>query len=61
MMISSANARNFTEKVKFLCVACRKSVGSNYIFGQFCTCQVDKGYTGIRGKLKVDNTFKCQT
>ena len=37
--ISSENARKVTEEVKFHCAACRKSVGSNSIFGQFCSCQ----------------------
>ena len=61
MMISGENAGKVTIKGKFLCAVCRKDVGSNSILCQFCRCWVHKRCSGIRGKLKVDSKFKCQT
>ena len=40
---------------------CRKGIGSSSIFSQFCRCWVYKKCSVIRGKLKKDCKFKCQT
>ena len=60
-MISSENAKMVIMEGKFPCAVCRKGVVINSILCQFCRCWVHKGCSGIRGKLKEDSKFKCQT
>ena len=46
---------------KFPCATCRKRVGINSVLCQFSRCWVHERCSGIRGKLKEDGKFKCQT
>ena len=49
-MISSESAEKVTEGGKFAFAPCRKDIGSNFIFCQFCWCWMHKKCSGIRGK-----------
>ena len=57
MLISSENAGKVTVEGEFICVFCKKSVGSNSIICQFCS--IDNEY--MRGELNKDSKFRCQT
>ena len=46
---------------KFSCAAWRKGLGCTSILCQFFRCWLHKKCSGIRGKLKEDSKFKCQT
>ena len=60
-MISSENAGKVTTEGKFPCAFCREGVYITSMLCQFYRCQVHKRFSGIRGKLKKDSKFKCQT
>ena len=55
MIISSENGGKVTIEGRCLCAVCRKGVGSNSFFCQFCRCWVHKRCSGVRGKVKVDS------
>lgn len=48
-------------KNMFSCAVCRKDVGCNFILCQFYKCWVRKKCSGIGGRLKQDEEFKCWT
>ena len=61
-MISNENAGgNITMEGKLPCVVCKKGAHINSILCQFCRCWVHQRCSGITGKLKEDNKFKCHT
>ena len=45
---------------KWPCSVCRKGVGSNSIFCNFCTRLVHKSCSGIRGRLTAVKDYKCR-
>lgn len=49
-----------TKESKFFCATCRKEVGSNTIFYQYCRCWVRKRCSHVRGKLREDSKLKSQ-
>ena len=61
MMISCKIVGKLTIEGKYPCATCRKSVSNKFILCQFCRCWVHETCSGIRGKLKEDSKFKCQT
>jgi hypothetical protein len=45
---------------KWPCSVCRKGVGNNSIFCNFCKQWVHKGCSGIRGRLAAVKDYKCK-
>ena len=45
---------------KWPCSVCRKGVGNNSIFCNFCTLWVHKGCSGIRVRLAAVKDYKCR-
>ena len=61
MMINCKNAVKVAMEGKSPCATYRKSVSSKFILYPFCRCWVHKTCSGIRGKLKKNSEFKCET
>ena len=60
MMISNEKAGKVRKEGNITCAICRKGVDSNFTLYQFCKCWVHKWCSGISGRLKQDDEFKCQ-
>ena len=61
MIVSTANIGKVREEIKFPCAISRKGADTNSIIWQFCKYWVHKRGSGIKGKLKEDYEFRCQT
>ena len=59
IVCSKHNLSVKSDPVKWLCSICCKGVGRNSIFCQSCNHWVHKRCSKIKGRLKVDPSFKC--
>ena len=61
MIVSTANIGKIREEIKFPCAVSRRGAETNSMIWQFCKYWVHKRCSGIKGKLKEDGEFRCQT
>ena len=60
IMICSKNLHSNTQILrKHPCGVCSKEVGSNSIFCDECQSWIHKKYSGFKGKLKADPSYRC--
>ena len=57
---SSYGSNTRTKTGKWPCGVCNKGVGANSIFFGSCKHWVHKRCSGVNGKLKENDTFKCK-
>ena len=60
IMVSGLNLHSLKDSGKFPCAVCRTGTGNNSIYCGSCAHWVHKKCSGIHGKLKSDDTFKCK-
>ena len=60
IMPSVHNAPRPTDSSEYPCGVCSKGVGSNSIECNSCKLWIHKRCTNLKGRLKLDPTFKCK-
>ena len=60
-MISGSEIGKNRDEGRYLCAVCRKGVGNNSIYCKVCKLCVHKHCSGIKGRLKTDQEFKCNS
>ena len=60
VMFSGHDLSSLVDSGKFPCSVCREGVGRNSIFCTGCSHWVHKKCSGITGRLKEDNEYRCK-
>jgi len=61
VMISGSEVGKNRDEGRYPCAVCRKRVSNNSICCKFCKLCVHERCSGIKGRLKTDQEFKCKS